>query len=136
MLGIGQHYSKDLEIGVGYAHNPNAKFRHYWAIHITRRDEGDRFLTGTVFEDANNNTRYDPGEGLPGVRIIAKPFATNSNTAGGWSIRVPPGDYEITAHGSAFEGTSYAEVTVTDKSIGIDFISGLPRGVVDFDTAS
>ncbi|HIQ23240.1 MAG TPA: hypothetical protein EYH34_18605 [Planctomycetes bacterium] len=133
LLGISDFHAGNREIGVGYAFNASSMFDHYWAIHATRRSTDDIFLTGVVFTDDNGDGRYDAGEGLAGVTIDAGGQSTATNAAGGWSIQVTPGQYTVTASGGGFSGTSTAHVLVGNDNIEIDFISGQPWGVINFE---
>ncbi len=123
---------EDKEIGIGYAKNSNATFESYWTIHLTRSHPDDRFLTGVTFNDANNNDRYDLGEGIGGVTVSADGQTTTSNAQGGWSIKVDPGQYNVTASGGGFSGTSFVAATVDTGNVEVDFESGLATGYVNF----
>lgn len=132
LMGIGDFHSNNNEIGVGYAFNFVSQYRDYWAVHATYSNPADRFLTGVVFNDLNSNGRYDLNEGLSGVNISAGAFQTTTNAAGGWAIKVPDGEYTVSASGGAFIGSSTIETTVTGASVEVDFASNLPGGWVNF----
>jgi hypothetical protein len=122
------------EIGVGHSFSAASDFDNYWAVHAAIRDASDRFLTGVVFDDRNNNQRYDLNEGLAGVQIVAGAFTTNSNAAGGWAIEVSPGEsYLLTASGGTFQGVATAFVVGTASNVEVDFMSGDGRGIIDFE---
>ncbi|MEX2119078.1 MAG: DUF4214 domain-containing protein [Pirellulales bacterium] len=133
LLGITSFDAENREIGVGHAFNAGATYRNYWAIHATRSDPADSFLTGVVFNDANGNGRYDVNEGLGQVTIVAGPYGTVTNDAGGWSIRAAAGTYTVTASGASFAGIASAVATVTGN-VEVDFMSGQALGIVDFET--
>jgi len=67
---------------------------------------GNAFLTGTVYQDNDNNQFYTPGEGLGNVVITAVgrngqgTFQTQTWNAGGYSLQLPPGSYNVTASGN------------------------------------
>jgi len=133
LLSIGSFQQEDREIGIGHSFNINSNYDHYWAIHITRSDPLDTFLTGVAFNDLNNNGRYDLNEGLSGVSISTQGLQTTTNAAGGWSIKVAgSGTYTVTASGGSFNGSSTANVNVSSRNREVDFISGNPQAVVDF----
>lgn len=123
----------DKEIGIGYAKNSSATYESYWTVHITRSHPDDRFLTGVTFNDANNNNRYDLNEGIGGVQVKAGDKQTTSNAHGGWSIKVDPGTYNVTASGGGYTGTSFVRATVGEGNVEVDFESGLATGYLDFD---
>ena len=132
LMGIGDFHSDNNEIGVGYAFNFVSQYRDYWAVHATYSNPSDQFLTGVVFADANSNGRYDLNEGLAGVNISAGAFQTTTNAAGGWAIKVPDGQYTVSASGGGFIGSSALDTTVEGQSVEVDFASNLPGGWVDF----
>jgi uncharacterized protein YkwD len=60
------------------------------------------FITGVVYNDANGNGFYDPGEGIGGVRVdvAGSSFFAISTASGGYSVPVPGnGSYTITFSG-------------------------------------
>lgn len=133
LLGIGEFYAANREIGVGHSLNLAAYYDNYWAVHITRRENPGMFLTGVVYNDINSNGRYDLNEGLSGVTITTTGLQTTTNAAGGWSILVPSaGSYPVTASGGAFSGSSTTQVTMSTANREVDFISGRAGGIVDF----
>lgn len=134
LLGIGDFWAANTEIGVGYAHNSTSTYKHYWAIHATHRGAPMQFLTGVVFQDKNNNQRYDGGEGLANVTITAGGLTTTTNEQGGWSLEVADGEYLVTASGGAFQGTAMVPVAVQGESVEVDFLSGQAGGQINFQT--
>ena len=132
LLGIDSFNADNREIGVGHAFQATSTYDNYWAIHSTRHDPSDEFLTGVVFRDQNQNGRYDASEGLPGVTIAVGTASTQTNAAGGWSLPAAPGSAKVQASGGAFPGTSTALLNVGTSNVEIDFISGRSTGVVGF----
>src|SRR5687768_4348713 len=49
------------------------------------------FITGVIYNDANGNGFYDPGEGIGGVRVdvAGANFFAISTASGGYTVRVP-----------------------------------------------
>jgi len=103
------------EIGVGRSTNQD-----YWTVHLTLAD-GPRpvFVTGVVYDDANDNGRMDLGEGIGGVQVAAGAGSATTNSGGGYAVQVAPGDHLVTASG--YSGTV---VTVTGQNVGVDFVAG------------
>ena len=60
-------------------------------------------LLGVAFDDKNQNTYYDAGEGVGGVVIDIKNLATDSPDSvetwdqGGYQIELEPGSYQVSA---------------------------------------
>ncbi len=124
LLGTDAFFGTHREIGVGYLNNASATFRDYWAIHTATRNEPTNFLTGVVYDDINNNRRYESGEGLAGVSITVNGTSTvSTNAAGGWSIAVDAGQHTVVASGGSFQGFATASPTVADQNVAVDFIS-------------
>ncbi|MCA9048211.1 MAG: hypothetical protein KDA89_05755 [Planctomycetaceae bacterium] len=127
----------DREVGIGFSSKSGSNFTNYWAVHLTLSSVADRFLTGVVFNDTNNNNRYDIGEGIGSVSVSAgSGLTTTTNPQGGWSIKVPEGSYTVTASGGRFSGTSSVPVTVSDSNVEVDFESGTPTAFVNFALAA
>ena len=126
----------NTEIGAGYVQNNGAKFKNYWVAHLAHTDTPDVFLTGVVYNDSNNNRRYDRGEGMDGVGITGGgALQTTTNAAGGWSIKVdnPNGQYTVTANGGGFQGLGIADVTMTGQNVEVDFIDNVTGSQINFD---
>ncbi len=132
LLGIGDFWGANTEVGVGHAFSSTAAYRNYWGIHAAHRGARMQFLTGVVFNDVNHNQRYDSGEGLANVTIAAGGVATTTNAQGGWALAVADGEYLVTASGGAFQGTSAVPVVVEGDNIEVDFLSGQSGGQVNF----
>ena len=115
------------QIGVGFhPGNNGSTHRDYTAIEAFRSDYQAQYLTGVVFDDANNNGRYNAGEGIQTtVRINGDVVSTNA--AGGWSQEVD----ENTTYLVESQGTR-VEVRVSDENRQVDFERGTDGGWVDF----
>ncbi len=84
-------------------------------------------IVGTIFQDTNNSTWYEAGEGIGRVQITfegsAGKFTTSSMSAGGYQIEVPAGTYRATAVGG---GLLYPviipSVQVADKNVWLNLV--------------
>ncbi len=133
LLAIDAGWQTHREIGVGYAYNNNSTLKNYWATHTAYENTSDLFLTGVVYDDKNNNDRYDLNEGLAGVTVSTdQGGSTQTNAAGGWSLPIIDGDYTVTATGGSFDGTGSILVRVDGANMEIDFTSGESAGVANF----
>jgi len=87
--------------------------------------QGNAFLTGVAYTDANNDRFYEPGEGLGGVTITAVgrggqgTFRVQTWDSGGYSLRLPPGTYTVTATGNVPAARSTA-VTIGQDNVAWD----------------
>ncbi len=95
------------------------------------------FLTGVVFNDANGNGSYDPGEGLSGATITAEAIrvgavgsSTQSWTSGGYTLQLTPGVYDVTASGGPLTTPiTYTNVVIGSVNVEIDFNTAAPPPV-------
>lgn len=88
------------------------------------------YITGVAIADSvKSNHFYDVGEGLGGVTIVATPvgggaaFSTTTQKAGGYSLAVPPGAYDLSATGGGLGAPVAIEgIVVTDRNVKADVI--------------
>jgi len=95
----------------------------YCSANTTAANQYNRFLTGTVWKDTNNNNRYDAGEGLNNVRIQPNSgtFYAITGVAGGWSIPITTAaTYTLTYSGSALSSNFTRTATVDTTSVLVD----------------
>lgn len=90
---------------------------------------GDHFLTGVVISDIiEANNFYEIGEGIGNARIRAvnvesgETFEVRTGTAGGYSIQVPDGVYDVTATGDRISRPLVVRaVQVDGENVKVDF---------------
>ena len=109
----------------------------YCSARTTMPDHHNRFLTGTVWTDSNNNNRYDPGEGLNQVRIQPDrgSFHAVTGSAGGWAIPITaPDTYNLTFSGSTLHASLPRSATVDSQSVLVDMkvTPGVPAMTISF----
>jgi uncharacterized protein YkwD len=102
----------------------------------SRFDQGDPYLLGVVYRDADQDHTYDAGEGLGGVSVHvdgALDFDVSTMAAGGWQVQVPPGTYAVTFSGSGLASASTVpDVTVADGNKKVDLRAAPGGGGVSF----
>lgn len=102
----------------------------YAAAQENDTDSFNRFVTGTVWNDANKNAFYDSGEGLANVRVELDRggWYAVTGAAGGYAIPVTAaGTYRIFFSGGAFPGGWSRDVTVGGVSVAVDAeVSSIP----------
>jgi hypothetical protein len=140
LLGIDDFNAQAKEIGVGHGFSSTSFYKNYWSAQITFSNPDDTFLTGVVYQDANHDQAFGLNEGLAGVGVTVsiggQTLQTQTNAAGGWSVKVPgAGIYTVSVSGGSFNGTATNVVDVASDNREIDFISGQNTGVVDFTAA-
>ncbi|QDZ40572.1 hypothetical protein FRE64_11770 [Euhalothece natronophila Z-M001] len=91
-------------------------------------DNDHVFITGVVYEDANETGFYDLGEGLADIEIEATSLdndfqaTTTSMSAGGYQLEVPSGEYEVTFSGTPLQAPITEVVTVEDSNVKVDAV--------------
>lgn len=92
----------------------------------TAADHYNRFLVGTVWDDQDGDSVYDPGEGIGGVTVMPNTGAYYAVTAnsGGYAIPITaPGEYVVTFSGAA---SAVKTVTIGDVSVLLDLLTTAP----------
>lgn len=115
------------EVGTGAL---TGKFEIYNASMVTQdfaRSGSATFLTGVAYSDSNGDKFYTPGEGLGGVRIMAKPagstaVSTSTGAAGGYEKSLAAGSYTVTFSGGGLPATVAMQVAVADRNVKIDLV--------------
>jgi hypothetical protein len=83
----------------------------------------NRFLVGTVWEDLDGDTFYDPGEGRAGVVVTTDAADWFAVTAPGGGYAIPilgPGPLQVTFSGDGLR-THIADVAVGETSVLVDY---------------
>lgn len=137
LMGVGDFFGANREGGVGYAFNDSSRYRHYWTVHLARRQPAENFLTGFVYNDANSNARYDLNEGLANISITVGNQTVRTNAAGGWSILVEPNtNHTVVVQGGPWNTPHRIQVSSQDlnRQIEIRSVSNstVPRARIDF----
>ncbi len=97
------------EVGIGFgAVTLNQGEELIYTYHLVVCDFGapiteqDPSLTGIVYEDLDQDGLYSPGEGIPGIVIsiegAEKTVDLFTNVAGGFTVRLEPGEYKVSAY--------------------------------------
>ncbi len=131
LLGTDSFNAGQKEAAIGYAQNGNSFYTNYWTVHATRTDPTGSFLTGVVFDDLNDNGRYDLNEGTAGIVVTVGNSQAVTNAAGGWSVVVA----ENQRHAVTMQTTSGVVSTVVDvgtENREVDFRTDSKTVRVDF----
>jgi uncharacterized protein YkwD len=124
LLGHGTAFRLNRDVGVGIVQNGSGPQRHYYTVDMAYTADTRAYLTGVVYRDLNGNGKYDPGEGVGGatVSVNGGPSTTTWST-GGYSLRVNPGTYIVTATGGGLPGTIARLVGVARDNQRFDFVA-------------
>ncbi len=114
------------EVGIGYFSSATANgggWRTFMTEDFGRRSGGGPFLVGVVHRDADADSFYDIGEGLPGVTITITGGGTAvSAPGGGFAIPCPTsGTIAVTATGGPLNAILSANVTFGAQNLYLAF---------------
>ncbi len=119
-VGIGQVQGAFTDGGTTYPHTS--------MITQNFADGGRVFLTGVAIADADGDSFYDPGEGVGGVEISASgpagTFDTATWSAGGYSLLLPNGLYQVTFSGGGLTSPVVESVRIQGENEKLDVILG------------
>jgi hypothetical protein len=113
-LGIGQIQGRFLSNGTNYL---SSMLTENFA-----RSGSSYYLTGVVYNDANNNDFYDVGEGLSGVTISFNGKSYPAYATGAYSIPVSNGTYNLTVTGDSLGAAVYHTVQINNANTKLDVI--------------
>jgi hypothetical protein len=85
------------------------------------------FITGVIYNDANGNGFYDPGEGIAGVRVdvAGANFFAISTASGGYSVPVTGnGSYNVTFSGGGQPTTQRTVNVANSLNAKADLVAG------------
>ncbi len=121
LLGLGSLASRYREIGTGYSFDGDSDFDSYWSMQAAVQNVGDTFLTGFVYDDLNDNGRYEAGEGLADSQVSVGPFQTTTDANGAWSLRIAGGSHRVVVSGGTFGDPQEVQAIVETNNVQVDF---------------
>ncbi len=121
LLAIDPAYQGLNQTGVGITFGAGP-YGSYYTIDSAAGSDSRPFITGVVFRDGNGNGRYDAGEGIGNITITVIGSGTTSTlNAGGYSIQVNPGTYQVIASGPGLATPVVQTVTVGSTNARLNF---------------
>ncbi len=121
LLAMEGYFQSQKQVGIGIVQNGSGPYRHYYAVDSASSSDTRPILTGVAFNDANQNSKYDAGEGLAGVTVTVSGLGSVSTWgSGGYSFSLNPGTYTVTASGAGL-GTVTRTVTVGTSNYRLNF---------------
>lgn len=108
------------ESGIGKATYPESSFDHYWVIHAAGRQQGERFFSGVVYSDLNNNQSFDAGEGIANIRVSSGELMATTNENGVYSFAVAGGRHQVSFHDAGQNLLQTSMLSVGEQSVAID----------------
>lgn len=131
LLGISEFNAANSEGGIGTATNANSRYTNYWTVQLARTEPAKTFVTGVVFDDLNDNGRYDANEGIGGTSVTVGSWNTVTNEAGGWAIAVQPqATYQTVV--ATQQGLLTTSVVVGSENREVDFRIDSRTVAIDF----
>lgn len=122
LFGENAFFAANREGGVGYAFDPSSTYSHYWTVHLARAEPTGNFLTGVVFEDANQNQQYDLREGIAGATVTIGGQSVLTNEAGGWALPVPANEsLTVMVQHPDWTFDAVTQVDAKDLNVQLDF---------------
>jgi hypothetical protein len=118
LLAMTPVYQTQTQVGIGIVQNGSGTYSDYYTIDTAQPAGNDNpFITGVVFNDANNNGQYDAGEGLGGITVTVQGVgSTTTYATGGYQIQVAPGTYSVTFSGAGLTAPVTESVTVGNQN--------------------
>lgn len=112
------------EAGIGIE---SGEFKGWDAAFATQnfaRSGSDAILTGVVYDDADGDAFYDPGEGAAGIVVEATSttgatYSTETYGSGGYDLTLPPGTYDVVFSGPDLVETT-KRVTIGSSNVKLD----------------
>lgn len=86
------------------------------------RSGSNYFLTGVVYQDADNNGMYSVNEGLPGITITVNGQSHTAFSTGAYSVPVRNGTHNITVSGVGLDAPVNYTVAVNGANVKFDVI--------------
>lgn len=122
------------EVGIGITPGTDVGQGHTWDSFYLVEDFGTQvgstpFVTGVVFNDANANNFYDPGEGIEGVRVdvTGANFYAITSSSGGYSVPVPGnGNYTVLFSGGPTPNFQKSVTVANNLNVKVDQMTSNP----------
>jgi Ca2+-binding RTX toxin-like protein len=116
------------EVGAGIAIGSNGWMNQAISVINCAYSGTMSFLTGVAYTDSSGNNRYNPGEQMGGVNIVAirnsdgAQFTTTTWASGGYSLALPAGTYTVWGGGGTLGGwVKYTTVAIDSQNVKRDF---------------
>ena len=123
-IGIGISVGKDNQSNPG---QPNGLLDSLYIVQdFGTQTNSTPFITGVVYQDANGNGFYDPGEGIGGIRVdvTGNSFFAMTSASGGYSVPVAGnGSYTVNFSGGSFPVTQRNATVANSLNAKLDFLA-------------
>lgn len=124
LLAMSGLFQGQNQVGIGIVSGSGTYGTYYTIDTAQSGNDTNSFLTGVVYNDANNSGRYAVGEGLGGVTVTASNGAsTTTFGSGGYSLELAPGTYTVTFSGAGLASPVTRSVTIGNQNVEEDVTS-------------
>ncbi|RYD77401.1 MAG: hypothetical protein EOP84_15575 [Verrucomicrobiaceae bacterium] len=130
VMGLGN--ASYREVGIGVSERSADDAAKYGKLAVTQdyglQIESPFFLLGVAYQDQNENGAYDPGEGLPGIKVrpsVGEVFAITS-ASGGYAIpfQQSPGAASVVFSGEILPAPVTKEFSLVRENVKVDLRTG------------
>ena len=129
---------KYAEVGIGLRQGQYTDGKTYNALMGTQnfalsKASYNPFVVGVVFNDANKNYFYDPGEGIAGVKVTVSGsgYYAITSESGGYAVPYTAGGnivvtFEPTADAPKIKTASFTRTTESGKNVHVNYLVNRP----------
>jgi uncharacterized protein YkwD len=115
------------EIGIAITKTTGGLMQGTVGPYVVTQDFGlrsQKFIVGVVYEDKNNNSMYDPGEGLEGVdvRPTKGSWYAVTSASGGYAIPFSSAGTDVLTASGGGLGTQTKDVVFSGSNVKVDFV--------------
>lgn len=129
LLAIDSIFKDMNSVGVGIVENGSGPYINYFTIDTAKSADSRSFLTGSVFNDANNNGKYDAGEGVGGLTMQVQGVGTiRTFDTGGYSFPLNPGTYTVTFSGQGLANSITKTVSIGNDNVRLNILTNNETG--------
>jgi hypothetical protein len=123
-------------VGIGIVQNGGGTQVNYYTIDTASTSNSKPYLTGVVYNDANNNGHYDVNEGLGGIQITATPVATNSTSTGNGTAASTPTTNSTTTSATTTDNTTTSATTTNSTGTSTPTTTSATTGTTTSSTST
>ena len=119
------------EVGIGVVARTGASVQSHGLLAVTQdfglRSDSPVFLVGVAYDDADGNGICDPGEGIPGIKVM--PASGNryavTSASGGYAIpfAAGPGNSSVTFSGGGLAAPVTRAFSMTTANVKVDLVT-------------
>jgi uncharacterized protein YkwD len=126
LLAIDALFKNQNLVGVGILENGSGPYINYFTVDTASTADSRAALTGVIFNDANNNGKYDLNEGVGNLTLTIQGVGSATTfPTGGYTYLLSPGTYSVTFSGSGLQNPITKNVTVGSSNTRLNILTNL-----------